>query len=167
MHIRTIKTTVELYASIDELPAAEQALVLAAKAASGTSYAPYSHFHVGAALLLGNGEVVSGSNQENIASPSGLCAERTVLFYAGARFPTTSIRAIAIAAQANGQPCAMPVYPCGACRQVLLESEQRGGVPIRVIMVGEKKIEVLNSAYDLLPLTFGQNQAYTQHPDLR
>jgi len=159
MHTETIKITVEVYNSIDELPAEEQALVQAAKAASGTSYAPYSHFHVGAALLLDNGEVVAGSNQENGASPSGLCAERTALFYAGAHYPTASIKAIAIAAQSNGQLCAMPVYPCGACRQVLLESEQRGGMPIRVIMVGEKKIEALNSAYDLLPLTFDLNQA--------
>jgi cytidine deaminase len=109
---------------------------------------------VGAAALLDNGEVVSASNQENAAYPSGLCAERTALFYAGSKFPAAAVKAIAIAAQTGGKFCSYPVYPCGACRQVMRECEKRGQQPIRVIMYGERQAEVVQSVLDLLPLSF-------------
>ena len=154
MKSRELKINLEVYGTAAEMPAQDSALVQRAKLATEGAYAPYSRFQVGAAALLENGEVVTGSNQENGAYPSGLCAERTALFYAGAKFPNVAVKALAIAAQTGGQLCAGAVYPCGACRQVMLESEMRGGQPIRVIMAGENEVEVARSAHDLLPLSF-------------
>ncbi|MDR3329517.1 MAG: cytidine deaminase [Prevotellaceae bacterium] len=154
MKSRNISITVEEYGSFSELATSDKQLVQQAREASKNAYSPYSHFQVGAAVLLSNGEVVAASNQENGAYPSGLCAERTALFYAGARFPGAAVVAIAIAAQSGGRFCARPVYPCGACRQVMLESEMRGGQPVRIIMDGEQAVEVVQSAHDLLPLSF-------------
>ncbi len=142
---------------IDELVIEDAALLRKAIEAAGQAYAPYSHFHVGTAVLLDNGEIVCGSNQENAASPSGLCAERVALFYANSHFPDVPVRAVAISSTVNGQENMEPVYPCGACRQVLLECETRYGKPIRVIMGGTKKIKILNRGHDLLPLSFDAN----------
>ena len=114
----------------------------AARAADG-AYAPYSRFLVGAALRLENGQVICGNNQENASFPAGICAERTAVFYAHANFPETQIRAIAITAS-----------PCGICRQVLLESEKRAGVPIRVLLAAGDKVRIFQSVKDLLPFGF-------------
>ncbi|MDR3365602.1 MAG: cytidine deaminase [Prevotellaceae bacterium] len=154
MKIRNISIPVEVYDSLNELRDEDVVLVRRALQASAEAYAPYSRFQVGAAVLLDNGEVVSASNQENAAYPSGLCAERTALFYAGARYPHAAVKAIAIAAQRNGQPCPHAAYPCGACRQVMLECERRGKQPVRVIMYGEKCTEVAQRIADILPLSF-------------
>ena len=154
MQIRNISISVEVYSSLAALPAEDRMLVRQAQQASDAAYAPYSRFQVGAAVLLDNGEVVAAGNQENAAYPSGLCAERTALFYAGARHPHAAVKAIAIAAQRCGQPAPRPPYPCGACRQVMLECEKRGHLPVRVIMYGEELTEVAHSVADLLPLSF-------------
>ncbi|MDR1022046.1 MAG: cytidine deaminase [Prevotellaceae bacterium] len=154
MESKEIKILVEAYGSLADLRAGDRALVQHAQKASEAAYAPYSRFRVGAAALLDNGEVVSANNQENAAYPSGLCAERTALFYAGAKFPDAAVKAIAIAAQTGGKFCPHAVYPCGACRQVMRECEKRGRQPIRVIMYGERRVEVVQSAIDLLPLSF-------------
>ncbi|MDR1342721.1 MAG: cytidine deaminase [Prevotellaceae bacterium] len=154
MKSKEIKILVEAYGSLSDLNADDKALVQHAQKASEGAYAPYSRFLVGAAALLDNGEVVSASNQENAAYPSGLCAERTALFYAGARFPAAAVKALAIAAQTGGKFCPHAVYPCGACRQVMRECEKRGRQPIRIIMYGERQVEVVQSALDLLPLSF-------------
>lgn len=146
-----------LSCSIDELDEADRALVEAARKATDTSYSPYSRFRVGAAVRLAGGAVVTGSNQENAAYPSGLCAERVALFAAGAGHPDRAVEALAIAAADEGGFTSVPVTPCGACRQVLLECEARGGKPVRVIMAGAEKALVADGAETLLPLAFGDS----------
>ncbi|MCM1021016.1 MAG: cytidine deaminase [Muribaculum sp.] len=139
----------------EELDATDRELVRLASEAAETAYAPYSNFHVGAALLLDNGEIVTGSNQENAATPSGICAERTAAFYAHARYPNARFVAIAIAARdTSGQPLESPISPCGACRQSLLEFETLAGHNVRVILVGSQCCFVLPSVASLLPLCF-------------
>jgi cytidine deaminase len=125
----------------------------AAVGAARQAYAPYSQFHVGAAVLLKDGTVVIGSNQENMAYPSGLCAERVALFAAGASFPEQSVVAMAIAAIKDGavQPS---IAPCGGCRQVMLETEQRHGQPIRILLCGCDETVLVPSADSLLPMAF-------------
>lgn len=145
------------YSDKNELTAIEQELLTKAEQATQTSYAPYSNFSVGAAVLLDNGEIVSGSNQENSASPSGLCAERVAMFYANAKYPNVAIKAIAISSAIAGKLNDSPIYPCGACRQALLENEQRYSTPIRVIMGGTKRIQAVESIKDILPLSFALN----------
>ena len=141
--------------SIDELKVEDQLLIQAAREATSRSYAPYSHFHVGAAVLLDNGVIITGTNQENVASPSGLCAERTTLFYANSQYPNQKVKALAIAARhaEKGIPHS-PISPCGACRQVMLETENRYGSPFRIMLCGEKDVYVIKSAKDLLPFAF-------------
>jgi len=151
---KKINIEIEVYKSIDELVNMEQELVLKAKSIAKQAYAPHSKFYVGAALLLDNGEIVSGNNQENAAYPSGICAERTAIFYANAQYPKQAIKTLAVAVFTNGEYAEQPVTPCGSCRQVMLESENRYNVPMRVIMIGEKQIYVVNSVKDLLPLSF-------------
>ena len=142
---------------LNELTAEEQHLVQLAIKATSRSYAPYSHFHVGAAVLLANSVELSGSNQENAAYPSGLCAERTTLFYAGSQYPDEPVRMLAIAARGtDGELTYEPTGPCGACRQVILESETRAGGPIRILLYGRKCIYVINGIRDLLPLCFSE-----------
>ena len=139
--------------SVAELDEADVALREAALEAAHKAYAPYSHFQVGAALRLSNGQIITGNNQENIAYPSGLCAERTAMFYAGAHYPQEAICSLAIIAFAQGkiQP---QIAPCGACRQVMVESEQRSGQPMRILLCGEESVYVIHSAQFLLPFTF-------------
>ncbi|MCB9014053.1 MAG: cytidine deaminase [Bacteroidales bacterium] len=137
-----------------ELPEKDQELVKNARAIALKAYAPYSNFHVGAAVLLENGEIICGNNQENAAYPSGICAERTAVYYAGAQFPDVAIKSIAIVAHVNGEFIADPAYPCGACRQVLLEASHRSGKNIRIILAGDKKVEVVNDIRDILPMPF-------------
>lgn len=125
---------------------------LATCAARG-AYAPYSHFKVGAAIALNDGTMMIGSNQENIAYPSGLCAERVALFAASASYPDQSVEAIAIIAMRDGIVQSF-ISPCGACRQVLLETEQRYGHSIRILLCGKDESILVASAKDLLPLSF-------------
>lgn len=142
------------YNSADELPQDEKLLAIKAIEATKTSYSPYSEFAVGAAVLLQNGETILSSNQENGAYPSGMCAERVALFYAGSQFPDIPVKAIAIAANHKGVPAQQPIAPCGACRQVMIESQMRGKMPFKVVMVGEAKVIVVEDATLLLPFTF-------------
>ena len=139
----------------DELQPLDQKLVEAAQTACQTSYAPYSHFSVGAAVALDNGEIVSGSNQENAAYPSGTCAERCTIFYANARYPQAAVNTIAIAAiGTDGKFTTTPITPCGACRQVLIETEHRFQKPMRVLLYGAKEIYIIDSCSQLLPFVF-------------
>lgn len=140
--------------SLNQLDAQDRKLADAAITAIATSYAPYSNFNVGAAVLLEDGDVIQGSNQENAAYPSGICAERTALFYAGASRPDKAVVKIAIAAGQNGILCESPVTPCGACRQVMVQSQLKGGHPIEIILIGSKKIWKFAKVEDLLPFTF-------------
>lgn len=138
-----------------ELSEADRKLVDAARAATASSYSPYSHFRVGAAILLSNGEIISGSNQENAAYPSGLCAERTAAFYANARYPDATFETIAIAARdTDSSEICTPIAPCGACRQSLLEYETLAGKPVKVILVGADEIFIIPSVRSLLPVAF-------------
>ena len=138
----------------EELPKDEQELIEAAKRMTYQSYCPYSQFHVGAAARLEDGTVVRGSNQENAAYPSGLCAERTTLFAANANHPEKAVTALAIACRTRGSFTARPGSPCGSCRQVMIETEHRYRTPMRVLLYGEDEIYVFHKAYDLLPLGF-------------
>jgi cytidine deaminase len=147
-------TIVHQYSNIDELPLDEQQLLFAARDASSRSYSPYSEFKVGAAVLLENGEVITGNNQENAAYPSGLCAERTVIFWSNAQYPDKAIIKMAITAQKNGKFVDQPISPCGSCRQVMIESEKRFNTNMKTILDGKKYIYVIKKAADLLPLQF-------------
>lgn len=140
----------------NELNETQKLLVERAKEASKRAYAPYSQFNVGAAAMLDNGEIVCGSNQENAAYPSGTCAERTTLFYAGAQYPDNAVTMLAIAAYKGGNFTAVPTAPCGACRQVILETEHRYGKPIEILLYGEEKTYIITSIESLLPLCFGK-----------
>jgi Cytidine deaminase len=150
----TLAITVQEAESRADLPLDDKVLLKAAEKALESAYAPFSTFQVGAAVRLSDGSVVTGSNQENAAFPSGLCAERTALFYAHAQYPHLKVEAIAITAATEGVLVAEPVYPCGACRQVMLESEKRAGKPVRVIMGSRGKVQIVEGIGALLPLSF-------------
>ena len=147
-----IATTVAVY-SYDELDDVSLNLYHTAQAAAQKAYAPYSHFQVGAALLLDNGELISGSNQENASYPAGCCAERTALFYTGAHYPDNAVSRLAIVAF-NPQGQVEQISPCGICRQVLLETEQRQGSPISVWLFSREAVYCFPSAASLLPMGF-------------
>lgn len=153
MENKIISTKIEVY-SYNELTETDKNLVECAKKATETSYAPYSKFNVGAALLLENETIVTGSNQENAAFPSGTCAERTTIFYAGAHYPGVKFKKLAIAAFTNGEFVEEPISPCGACRQAILEYEKLGGEPIEIILAGREKVYKLDGIRSLLPLSF-------------
>ena len=154
-----IKSLITEYDSLDELPESDQTLLETAGKAADTAYAPYSHFNVGAAILLESGEVVAGNNQENVAYPSGLCAERVALFSVGAHHPNVPVKAIAITAKSERFNIDEPLAPCGACRQVMVEYEKKSGQNIRIILRGEKgKVYVINSVGDILPLSFSSDK---------
>ena len=154
MKEQILELSYRIYA-LDELPEESRKLVDAALEATRRSYAPYSHFYVGAAAKLDNGVIVTGNNQENVAFPSGLCAERTVLFYAGAVYPDRAVTALAIAAYAEEGFTTMPIAPCGACRQVMLETEQRYRTPMRILLYGTEGVCVVEGGVrELLPLQF-------------
>jgi len=142
------------YNNPEQLTSKEQKLTLSAINAANSSYSPYSGFSVGAEVLMGNNEIMTGSNQENAAYPDGLCAERVVLFYANSSFPDVPVICIAIAAKNDSGITEEPVTPCGSCRQVLVEAEYRFKKPLRIIMTGKNRIFAVNSAMDLLPLSF-------------
>lgn len=149
-------TTKILVYTFDESTEAIKKLINGAKLATKDAYAPYSGFHVGAAVLLSDGTIITGNNQENAAYPSGLCAERVALFAANAQKPNTSVAAIAIAAFHDGEFTDLPCCPCGSCRQVMTEVENRYDRPMKIIMYGKSKIYEVESAKDLLPLSFGK-----------
>lgn len=153
MYSRIIETKIDVVTE-GELTIEYQTLVNKAKEQVLKAYAPYSGFHVGAALMLANGEVFAGSNQENAAYPSGLCAERVAMFYANAQYPNVPVKAIAIAAYTAEQFLSSPITPCGACRQVLLESEMRFENDIEVILYGTDEIFILKNIRQLMPLCF-------------
>lgn len=155
MRTKKIEIDVEIL-QYEELCESDRQVVDAAKEATQHSYTPYSKFNVGAAVLLANGEIIQGSNQENSAYPSGLCAERVTMFYANSRYPDIAPKTLAIATFAGGQFMADPITPCGACRQVLIDSETRYGQNIAVLLYGTKYIYKLKCVRDLMPLAFDQ-----------
>jgi cytidine deaminase len=149
-----IKITVKEYINISEIDEADRQLIEQARMAAGHAYVPYSGFSVGAAVLLANGEVITGSNQENASYPAGICAERVAIFHANSKFPDVPVIALSVSASSGESNTAEPVSPCGICRQVLLETEKRTGSPIRIILSGAEKIRIINGASSLLPLSF-------------
>lgn len=151
-----IETKVNKY-FFTELEPEIQVLINKAKEQLKKAYAPYSDFKVGAAVLLENGALFIGSNQENAAYPSGLCAERVALFYANAQFPDVAVRAIAIAAFSGDSYVRSPITPCGSCRQSMLEAETRFNNNIDVYMYGTEYIYHVESIAELLPLRFKKN----------
>ena len=158
MKVTKLEIQIKEYASPAELNIEEADLLKHAEKAVKGSYAPYSEFHVGAAILLENGKVIYGSNQENSAYPSGLCAERTALFYAKSKYPDVAVKAIAITAKAEHFVVKKPITPCGACRQVIAETESRQNTSIKIIMGGEKSpILVTEGISSLLPLVFQED----------
>lgn len=142
------------YLTENELPDHETELLSRAAQAAHGAYSPYSGFNVGAAVELDNGEIITASNQENAAYPSGLCAERVAIFYAHARYPDAAIKSVAVTALQEGITCEMPTLPCGACRQVMAESELRSGKPIKIVTGGSKVTMVMDSVEGLLPFPF-------------
>ncbi len=151
----TISTTLQVYDGISELPLVIQGLMKTAIEARDNAYAPYSKFNVGTALLLDNDEVVIGSNQENASYPSGLCAERTAVYYAGAKYPNAKILKMAITASSQNQITDKPIPPCGACRQAIAEYELKQKKPIEIYFMGvEGKVIKSDSLANLLPLLF-------------
>ena len=140
--------------SQNELTEEQKNVVEAAKKATLGSYAPYSHFNVGAGVLLDNGIIIQGSNQENAAYPSGLCAERTALFFAGSQYPDAKVRKIAVIASQNGVFTKKICSPCGACRQVMFESQYRAEAPIEVLLCSNDEIYIFKSVDALLPFGF-------------
>ena len=162
---KQIKHTSELisYNSVEELPLELKELVNTAKDNLASSYSPYSGFQVASALKLENGKVIIGSNQENIAYPSGLCAERVAIFSAGSNYPGVSIEAIAITANSSNGEVADPVTPCGACRQVMIEIECTQEKPITVVMTGFKgEVWVTKSVSQLIPFYFTSDKVNRQ-----
>ena len=153
--MKTINLNIAIkHCQLDELTAADRELIDHAMKATDNAYAEYSHFYVGAALRLANGRIVIGANQENVAFPSGLCAERTAVFSAQANFPDQSIESLALVARNDNGLVDSPVTPCGACRQVLLGVEERYGRSMRVLMYGKSGVYIVGSVKDLLPLSF-------------
>lgn len=153
-----IESTLTVYESSNELPSHIASLMKKAIEARLKAYAPYSKFLVGAAILLDNGEIVTGNNQENASYPSGLCAERTAIYYAGSQFPNATIKMMALTAGSQVQPTATPIPPCGACRQAIAEYEVKQKSPIEIYFMGETgKVVKSNSLANLLPLGFDKS----------
>ncbi len=146
-------------AKLEELIQSEQDLIANTQHALSNAYAPYSGFLVGASVLLENGEIINGSNQENAAYPSGLCAERVALFYAGAKYPEVAIKTIAISAKSKTFEIDDVVSPCGACRQVMAEYQQKQGQDIRLLLHSPNdEVLIANSVTDLLPFMFNSEK---------
>lgn len=153
--IKHIQTSIKVYSDSSQLTEVEQNLLHSARKACDTAYAPYSHFFVGVAALLENGEVITGSNQENAAYPSGLCAERVALFAAAAKYPGIKVLQMAIAARKMDSDQYLPITPCGGCRQVMVEYEELHQHPITLLMRQENgEIHKMDRVGDLLPLSF-------------
>lgn len=155
---KKITATFEIYASVDELVIDDQKLMAKAKEAISRAYAPYSNFYVGAAVLMDNGKIVTGNNQENAAYPSGMCAERVAIWSATAQYPDVRVLKIAIAVHSAIKTIEKPVAPCGACRQTLLEYEKKQKEPIEIFFTGEQgEVIKTSSLEDLLPFSFDQS----------
>lgn len=154
MTSKEIRIVYNEYESLDQLEPRDRELAQAAIDATKSSYAPYSNFNVGAAVRMDNGEIIKGSNQENAAYPSGLCAERTAMFYASANYPGNAMTAIAITASQDGRLCDNPATPCGSCRQVMAQYQTKGGKPMEILLVGREKIWKFEKVDDILPLIF-------------
>jgi cytidine deaminase len=153
-----IESTFFLYNDVNDIPSDVQQLMQKASTARDNAYAPYSKFHVGAAILLDNKEVVTGSNQENASYPSGLCAERTAIYYAGAKYPKAKILKMAIIAGSTKTTTTKPIPPCGACRQAIAEYEIKQESPIEIYFMGETgQVLKSNSLANLLPLLFDKS----------
>ena len=153
--MKTIDLSIKIgFGTFDELSADDQHLIQTAIAATENSYSPYSRFQVGAALRLANGKEVMGANQENAAFPSGLCAERSAIFAAQSNYPDQPVTGLAIAARNEYGLMHDPIVPCGACRQVILEIEDRYKQPIRILLYGTGGVYVINTVKELLPLQF-------------
>ena len=150
-----IKTDIEPQDTKEDIIYSE--MLKEAKEAASKAYAPYSRFRVGAVALLSNGEMISGSNQENAAYPSGICAERTALFYANSQYPDQPVIMLAIAAKSQEGFTQTPITPCGACRQVIMETEKRFGHPIKILLYGEKETIIIEGVKALLPFSFDNN----------
>lgn len=154
----SLQTNFTVFENLEELPISVQRLMEKAVEIRKKAYAPYSKFRVGVAILLDNNEIVLGSNQENAAYPSGLCAERVAIFYAGANFPFAKIKSIAISATSDLKINTTPIPPCGSCRQSIAEYEQRQETPIAIYFMGETgEIAMSESIENLLPFSFDKN----------
>jgi cytidine deaminase len=155
---KKISFDITVYDSLNELKNDDQKLMSAAVKARQRAYAPYSSFNVGASVLLENGEIIEGNNQENASYPSGLCAERVAVFYAGAKYPGMKIKAIAITAASINHEVSEPAAPCGNCRQAISEYEFRQQEPIKILLMGETgSVIECHSLADLLPLGFNSS----------
>lgn len=154
--MKQLQITPAIYeCQMDELTTEEQVVLRVAIEQTAHSYAPYSHFHVGAALLLEDKTVIRGCNQENAAFPAGLCAERSAIFAAGAQYPTVAPVMLAIAARnPKGELTEEPVSPCGTCRQVIIETETRFSHPMRILLYGQRCVYVMDGIRQLMPLSF-------------
>lgn len=153
-----IETTLEVYDHLNDTPQDVQDLMELAIKAREKAYAPYSKFNVGAALLLENEEIITGSNQENASYPSGLCAERTAIYFAGAQYPDQKIVRMAISAGSKIHTTITPIPPCGACRQAISEYENKQNHPIEIYFMGESGKVVRSKSLDnLLPLGFDKS----------
>lgn len=157
MEAKNINTTIYV-ANMEELDEKDRQLVEAAIEATKSSYAPYSHFNVGAAVRLDNGVVIPGCNQENAAFGVTICAERTALFAAGAQYPDAKVEAIAIAARNADGLLDEPIPPCGTCRQAMVETEKRSGNKLYILLYGRKHVYIIEGIGALLPLTFSDEQ---------
>ena len=150
-----IESTIYVYDSLEELLPEIQFLMGKAAEAREKAYAPYSNFQVGTALFLDNNEIITGSNQENASYPSGLCAERTAIYYANSQYPNAKILRMAITASSKNNKTITPIPPCGACRQAIAEYEVKQDTPIEIYFMGEVgKVAKSNSLSNLLPLIF-------------
>lgn len=153
-----IATKIYVFENLNALPKDVVKLMEKAAEARKKAYAPYSQFLVGTALLLDNGEVITGSNQENASYPSGLCAERTAIYYAGSQYPNTKVLKMAIIAGSQNKITTAPIPPCGACRQTIAEYEIKQETPIEIYFMGEQgKVVKSNSLQNLLPLVFDKS----------
>lgn len=156
MQKHTVSFDLEVYESFGELSEEDKNLMAMAAKARDTAYAPYSNFQVGAAVLMANGEIVIGSNQENASYPSGLCAERVAVFQAGAKYPGVTIEKIAITANSKKKQVETPAAPCGNCRQSIYEYENKQQQPIQILLMGGVgNVYKCYSIKDILPLAFG------------
>lgn len=154
MRTKEVRVFVYEYESVSELAEGDQKLIREARQIAENAYAPYSGFNVGAALLLENGEIIKGNNQENAAFTPGMCAERVALFYANSAYPGLPVKTLAVTASNKHGVLEDSVKPCGSCRQAILETEVRFNQPIRIILDGKNKIQVFEGVENLLPFAF-------------
>ena len=153
MEEKLIQTKIKVL-KIEELSSSEKKLIKEANKQSLMAYAPYSNFQVGSALLLENGEIIGGNNQENSSFSAGICAERVALFSAKSQYPSVNILTLAIVAKKNEHTTESPVCPCGICLQALLEYEEKQNKPIKLILAGKKEVYIIEKIKDCLPLSF-------------